>query len=145
MTLRLRAIQIEESAALNEMGRISDRAALAAHRCGLDDSVSDSDRAALSEAAEMLAEMRDWHGERLPAHKPLGSMPHIAAQVALLAAVEQVAEGRPSSQILGQAIRDIAEIAQAEGRADPGSSARVKSLFDSLSVRTLSAVQSAAG
>lgn len=145
MTVRLRAIQLEEAAALNEMGRISDRAALAAHRCGLSDCVSDIDRAALSEAAEMLAEMRDWHGERLPAHKPMSSMPHIAAQSALLAAAEQVAEGRRSDQRIGQAIRDIAEIVQAAGRADPGSSARVKSFFDALSVRTLVAVQSVAG
>lgn len=135
MTLREHLFSVESVVGLTDLGRLADRATLAAHRAEFE-TLGDDDRDALMQAREPLIQLRDFSGVTIPSHASLQSMAPIMVLEETYHAVSKIDDQRNFEMLLDWLIESISAVADASATGDQIQS--VRSFFDSLAEATLS-------
>lgn len=135
MTLRERLFIVESVVSLTNLGRLADRAALAAHRAE-SGTFKDDDRDALMQAREPLTQLRDFSGTTIPNHVSLQSMPPITVLEETFHAVSKIDDQCDFGVLLDRLIESIKAVADAS--ATDAQIQSVKTFFDGLAEATLS-------
>ena len=135
MTLREHLFSVESVASLTDLGRLADRATLAAHRAE-SGALEDDDRDALMQAREPLIQLRDFSGVTIPSHASLQSMAPIMVLEETFYAVSKIDDQRNFRALLDWLIESTKAVADA--LATDAQIKSVKSFFDGLAKATLS-------
>ena len=135
MTLREHLFSVESVASLTDLGRLADRATLAAHRAE-SGALEDDDRDALMQAREPLIQLRDFSGVTIPSHASLQSMAPIMVLEETFYAVSKIDDQRNFEALLDWLIESIKAVADA--LATDAQIKSVQSFFDGLAEATLS-------
>ena len=135
MTLREHLFSVESVASLTDLGRLADRATLAAHRAE-SGALEDDDRDALMRAREPLIQLRDFSGATIPSHASLQSMAPIMVLEETFYAVSKIDDQRNFGALLDWLIESINAVADVS--ATDAQIQSVKTFFDGLAEATLS-------
>ena len=135
MTLREHLFSVESVASLTDLGRLADRATLAAHRAE-SGALEDDDRDALMRAREPLIQLRDFSGATIPSHASLQSMAPIMVLEETFYAVSKIDDQRNFGALLDWLIESIDAVADVS--ATDAQIQSVKTFFDGLAEATLS-------
>lgn len=135
MTLREHFFSVEGVASLTDLGRLADRATLAAHRAE-SGTLTDDDRDALMQAREPLIQLCDFSGVTIPSHVSLQSMAPITVLEETFNAVSNIDDQRNFRALLDGLIESINAVAYAS--ATDAQIQSVKTFFDGLAEATLS-------
>lgn len=135
MTLREHLFSVESVASLTDLGRLADRATLAAHRAE-SETLEDDDRDALMQAREPLIQLRDFSGATIPSHASLQSMAPIMVLEETFYAVSKIDDQRNFRALLDWLIKSIKAVADVS--ATDAQIQSVKTFFDGLAEATLS-------
>lgn len=135
MTLCEHHFSIESVVSLTNLGRLADRAALAAYQAE-SGTLKDDARDALMQAREPLTQLRDFSGKTIPSHASLQSMPPITVLEEIFHAVSKIDDQCDFGVLLDRLIEAIKAVADAS--ATDAQIQSVKSFFDGLAEATLS-------
>ena len=135
MTLREHLFSVKSVASLTDLGRLADRATLAAHRAE-SGALEDDDRDALLQAREPLIQLRDFSGTTIPSHASLQSMAPIMVLEETFYAVSKIDDQRNFRALLDWLIESIKAVADVS--ATDAQIQSVKTFFDGLAEATLS-------
>lgn len=135
MTLREHLFSVESVASLTDLGRLADRATLAAHRAE-SGALEDDDRDALLQAREPLIQLRDFSGTTIPSHASLQSMAPIIVLEETFYAVSKIDDQRNFRALLDWLIESIKAVVDVS--ATDAQIQSVKRFFDGLAEATLS-------
>ena len=141
MTLREHISGVESVASLTGLGRLADRAALAAHRAEIG-ALADGDRAALTAARSLLVQLQSFAGVTVPTRAALQTMGPISVLEETFGAVSRTNDQNDVSAFVARLIESIDSILVGSGTADQIHS--VAAFFDGLGAAMLNRTRSMA-
>lgn len=134
MTLREHISGVEGVASLTGLGRLADRAALAAYRAEAG-ALDDGDRAALGDARDLLVQLQSFAGVTVPPRAALQTMGPISVLEETFGAVSRTRDQVDVRAFVKQLIRSIEAILVGSETTDQARS--VAAFFDGLGTAML--------
>ena len=141
MTLREHVLGVESVASLTGLGRLADRAALAASRAETG-TLDDDDLVALGEARTLLVRLQSFAGMTVPARAALQTMGPISVLEETFGAVSRTSDQVDVEALVKRLIESIESISAGSGTADE--ICGVSAFFDGLGAAMLDRTMSMA-